>query len=196
MEVTIILLALGIIGYVTYQSSPSIKYKKAISHFELCQWNEAIKILDLLFNKHTEAPAKLAECKLHQGLDIKTTNENEALGFFNEVLEIKNRLPSNATKESYELIEAKAFFEIAKINFENALSVTNSENRIKKIKENLQFIEGAKQVGIKNDFINLINKHVFELAENNFILGTKSEKTEKFDEAIRHYKTAKDLGAK
>jgi hypothetical protein len=40
---------------------------------------EAIEIFESIFNNHREAPARLAECKLKQGIKENTKNETEAI---------------------------------------------------------------------------------------------------------------------
>ena len=195
MEIVIILIVVGIVGYVIYQTLPNPKFQKATSLFDLGKLDEATKILNDIFEKHPDAPAKLAECKLKEGLNAKPKSDNEAIKYFNEAIEIKKRLPANASKTKYELIEAKACFEIAVIQFSNSISVTNSESKVKNLKDNLRFIDMATKSGIEKDFAALRKKHLSELAEINFSFGIQSEKSNKLVEAIKHYSTAKDFAA-
>ncbi len=192
MEVVIILIIAGIIAYVIYQSLPNPKFQKASSLFDSGNLGEATKILNNIFEKHPDAPAKLAECKLKEGLNAKPKSDNEAIKYFNEVIEVKKRLPSNASKAKYEIIEAKAYFEIAVIQFSNSISVSNAETKVKNLKDNLRFIDTATKSGIESDFIALRKKHLSELAEIYFQFGTQNEKSAKLIEAIQQYATAKD----
>ena len=192
MEVVIILIVVGIVAYVIYQSLPNQKFQKAISFFDSANFVEATKILNGIFEKHPDAPAKLAECKLKEGLKAKPKSDNEAIKYFKEAIEIKKRLPSNAQKEKYELVEAKACFEIAVIQFSQSISVTNAESKVKNLKDNLSFIDTATKSAMESDFVALRKKHLSELAEIYFQFGTQNEKSSKLIEAIQHYSTAKD----
>jgi hypothetical protein len=193
MEVVLILIAVGIIGYVIYQTLPNQKFQKATALFDLGKLDETTKILNDIFEKHPDAPAKLAECKLKEGLNAKSKSDNEAIKYFNEAIEIKKRLPANASKFKYELVEAKACFEIAVIQFSNSNSVTHIESKVKSLKENLRYIETATKSDIEQDFAVLSKKHFSELALINFSFGIQSEKSNKLVEAIQHYSAAKDF---
>ena len=89
MEVVIILIVVGIISYAVYQSLPNPKFQKAELLFNSGNFEEAIEILESIYEKHPDAPAKLAECKLKQGQQAKSTSNNEAIRCFHEVIEIK-----------------------------------------------------------------------------------------------------------
>lgn len=195
MEVVIILIVVGILGYVFYQTLPNPKFQKANSLFDSGNFVEAIKILESIFEKHADAPSKLAECKLKQGQQAKSKSENEAKKYFNEVIEIKKRLPSNSSKAKYELVEAKAQFEIASILFNTAVAVTSAESKVKNLKDNLRFIDNATKSGIENDFEALRKKHSYELAEMYFQFGLQNEKSKQLSEAIQNYSTAKDFAS-
>lgn len=191
MEVVIILIVVGILGYVFYQTLPNPKFQKANSLFESGNFDDAIKILNSIFEKHADAPAKLAECKLMQGQNSKSKNPIEALKLFNEAVEIKKRLPSNASKGKFELVEVKASYEIALILFNTANAVTNSESKVKNLKDNIRFIDNATKSGIENDFAILKKKHSYELAEIYFRYGLQNEKSTKLTDAIQNYSVAK-----
>ena len=75
MELVIILIILGIIGYLIYQSLPNTKFEKAHAHFNAQNYVEAISVLNKIFDKHNEAPAKFAECKLILGQGLKANSE-------------------------------------------------------------------------------------------------------------------------
>lgn len=194
MEVVIILIVVGILGYVFYQTLPNPKFQKAKSLFDSGNFDEAIKILETIFAKHPEAALKLAECKLKQGQITK--DSNKALKYFNNVIEIKKRLPNDADKKKYELIEAKAQFEIALFQFKSTTSVASAESKINNLKDNLQFIDSATKLGIESNFSELKNKHCYELARIYFASGLQCEKETHYPDAIRKYKTAKDYSTK
>jgi tetratricopeptide (TPR) repeat protein len=194
MEVAIILIVVGILGYVFYQTLPNPKFQKAKSLFDSGNLDEAVKILETIFEKHPEAALKLAECKLKLGQKAKVSNE--ALKYFNDVVEIKKGLPNNAVKKKYELVEAKAKFEIALFQFKSATSVASAESKIKNLKDNLQFIDSATQSGSESNFSELKNKHCSELARLYFASGLQCEKESHYSDAIRKYKTAKDYSTK
>jgi hypothetical protein len=192
MEAAIILIVVGIVGYLVYQTLPNTKFQKATSLFDLGKLDEVTKILIDIFEKHPDAPAKLAECKFKEGLNAKLKSNNGAIKYFNEVIEIKKRLPSNASKDKYQIVEAKAYFEIAEIQFINSISITNVESKVKSFKDNLRFIDTATKSGIESNFTALRKKHLSELGEIYFLFGTQNEKSLKLIEAIQHYETAKN----
>ena len=61
MELAIILVVFGIIGYVIYESLPAPKFQKANSLLELGNLIEAKAIFNSIFNQHPSAPYMLAE---------------------------------------------------------------------------------------------------------------------------------------
>jgi len=187
MEVIIILVIVGIIGYIFFQSFPAPKYQRAVQLLDDGQLNKAAEILTSIFEKHPEAPAKLAECKLLEGQKVKSESINAAIQSFNEVFEIKTRIPNHFTKTSYELIEAKTFFEIAEIQFDQANTDKGIDNKIKSIKDSLCFIDSAVKTGIESDFLELKNRHLYELAGLYYQLGEQCEKLAQYVEAMQHY---------
>jgi hypothetical protein len=195
MEVVIILIVVGILCYVFYQNLPNTKFQKANTLFSSGNFLDAIKILESIFEKHEEAPAKLAECKLKQGQQANSKNYNDSLKFFNEVVDIKRRIPSNISKVKYELIEAKANLEIALINFNSALIEKSADVKIKYFKDNLRFIDIATKLGIESDFSKLRKKHSYEMSELYFQFGLHKEKINGLSEAIQNYLSAKDFAS-
>ncbi len=187
MEAVIIIIIIGIIGFLVYQSLPSTKFEKAKSLMSSEKINEAINILNTIFEKHPEAPLKLAECKLKQGLIAKSKKEDEAKACFSEILKIKDRLPDKVDKKKFEIIEAKAFFEISQINYNLSISENSIDKKISKLTDNIRFITSATKTGVENDFNLLKTKHEYELGQTHFFLGIKSEKSGKLVEAIRNY---------
>lgn len=192
MEILLILIALIIFVYVFYQTLTKPKFNKAISLFDSGKFEDAIKLLNSIFEKHPDAPAKLAECKFRLGLQAKQKNDNDALVYFNEILEIGKRLTVIATKAKYELIEAKAYFEIASITFNKVLTFGNSDVKINNLKDNLHFIAAAIKTGIESDFAKLQKEHLSLIGESHFQLGLKNEKSLDFSEAIKNYSAAKN----
>ena len=83
--------------------------QKAQNLFNSKDYVQAIDILNTIFDKHNDAPAKLAECKLKLGQ--QTSAKSEKLKFFNEVVEIRKRISNSSSVAKFESIEAKALFE-------------------------------------------------------------------------------------
>jgi hypothetical protein len=187
MEAIIIFIIIGIIVFLIYQSLPSSKLEKAKSLISSEKIDDAINILNAIFEKHPEAPLKLAECKLKQGLIAKLKREDDAKVNFSDILKIKDRLPEKVDKKKFEIIEAKAYFEISQINFNHSISENNIDKKILKLNDNIRFITTATKTGIENDFNLLKIKHEYELGQSHFFLGIKSEKSGKLVEAIRNY---------
>lgn len=188
MEVIIVLVIIGIVGYLIYQSLPNTKFEKAQNLFNAKNYNEAIDILNTIFDKHNDAPAKLAECKLNLGKRAST--ESEKVKFFNEVTEIRKRISKSESIAKFDRIEAKAFYEIAKIQYKEA------KGDIDKLKQNIKFIDTANKKGSESDFSSLKEKHFYDLANSHFKKATAKEKAEKLSEAIQQYDTAKDYAEK
>jgi len=196
MEILIVFVALGILGFVFYESLPNPKFKKAIRLFNDGKFAEASEILVSIFEKHPDAPARLAECKLKQGQHSKLLNEVEALKYFNEAIEIKMRLSAKASKSNYELIEALAYYEIAQLKFKNSLISNSDENKIKELKDSLKFIDQATKTGINIEFNILSKSHFSELAGIYFEYGFKSEKNKKYETAIDQYSRTIEFASK
>ena len=188
MEVVIILIIIGIIGYLIYQSLPSTKFEKAQAHFNAKNYVEAIKVLNEIFDKHNEAPAKFAECKLILGQGLKANSEK--LKAFNEILELRKRINNTLSITKFENIEAKALFEIAKIQYEE------SKADIDKLNQNLKFIDNANKKGLETDFNTLRTKHFNQLSESYFRKAIGHEKSNKYPDAIQVYKKAIECSEK
>jgi hypothetical protein len=182
MEVVIILLILGIIGYLIYQSLPNTKFEKAQAHFNAKNYVEAISVLNGIFDNHNDAPAKFAECKLILGQGLKANSEK--LKAFNEILELRKRINNTSSIAKYENIEAKALFEIAIIQY------VESKADIDKLNQNLKFINNANKKGLETDFNTLSTKHFNQLSESYFLNAIGQEKSKKYPEAIQVYKKA------
>jgi hypothetical protein len=191
--IIIILIVVSNVIYVINLTLPSTKYKKGKILLDKGNLIDAIKIFESIFNKHWEAPAYLAECKLKKGQQSKSKSETAAISYFNEVIDIRKRLPKAANKSSYALVEAKAYLELAQINYNNSIRGSSLDKKVEKLKENLSFIAKATKLGIENDFESLRKIHFSELAEINFTLGNQTEKWEKLEMAIQYYSFAKDF---
>jgi hypothetical protein len=187
MEVVILLLVLIILGYLIYQLFPSTEYKKALYLIDKNNFFEAIKILSKIYNKHPMAPAKLAECKLQLGIEIKSKNENEAISIFNEIINLNNSLPSKANVSEYSLIVSKALYYIIEINFFNIRNLINDDLKIQKLKENLKLIENSKNIGFEKEFVNLKHEHFSDLSLMYLNFGITLEKAANFSYAIKNY---------
>lgn len=188
MEVVIILIILGIIGYLIYQSLPNTKFEKAQAHFNVKNYVEAISILNEIFDKHNDAPAKFAECKLILGQGLKVNSEK--LKAFNEILELRKRINNTPSIAKFENIEAKALFEIAKIQYEE------SKADIDMLNQNLKFIDNANKKGLETDFNTLRTKHFKQLSEIYFGKAIGFEKSNKYSDAIQVYKKAIECSEK
>lgn len=175
MEVVIILIVLGIVGYLIYQSLSSTKLEKAIQLIDANNFKEAADLIESIFVKHGDAPGKLAECKLKQGLNLLANNPDAAVNLFNQAIEIRKRIPANANLNLYEINESKAYFEISEYKFRCLIAESNTQSKIKSINEVLQYIDKALKTGIENDFIGLRKKLLleeakvyFNITKNNF----------------------------
>jgi tetratricopeptide (TPR) repeat protein len=188
MEVVIILIILGIIGYLIYQSLPNTKFEKAQNLFNAKDYVQAINILNEIFEKHADAPAKLAECKLNLGK--QTSAKSDKLKFFNDVVEIRKRISNSLSIARFDNIEVKALFEIAKIQYEE------SKADIEKLNQNLKFIDNANKKGLETDFNTLRTKHFNQLSESYFIKAIGHEKSNKYPDAIQVYKKAIECSEK
>ncbi|MCB0537947.1 MAG: hypothetical protein KDE33_10540 [Bacteroidetes bacterium] len=188
MEVIIVLVIIGIVGYLIYQSLPNTKFEKAQNLFNAKNYNGAINILNGIFEKHVDAPAKLAECKLKLGQQV--SSKSEKIRFFNEITALRKRISNSVSVAKFERIEAKALFEIAKIQYEE------TKGDIDKLNQNIKFIDTVNKKGSESDFSSLKRKHFYDLANSHFNKATDKEKSEKLSEAIQQYNTAKDYAEK
>lgn len=137
MEVIIVLVIIAVVGYLIYQSLPNTKFEKAQNLFNAKEYVQAINILNGIFEKHTDAPAKLAECKLKLGQ--QTSAKSDKIKFFNEVVKLRKRINNSASIAKFESFEAKALFEIANIQY----GETNGD--IEKLNQNIHFIDTANK---------------------------------------------------
>jgi hypothetical protein len=188
MEAIIVLIIIAVVGYLIYQSLPNTKFEKAQNLFITKDYVQAINILNEIFDKHDEAPAKLAECKLCLGK--QTSTKPEKLKFFNEVVDIRKRIVKPESIAKFENIEANALFEIAQIQYEE------TKGDIDKLNKNIKFIDTANKKGFESYFNSLKRKHFYDLADSYFKKATDKEKSNKLTEAIQSYNTGKDYAEK
>jgi len=192
MEIVLIFLAISIIGYVIYQLSPGPKFKKAISLLNSGDLTKASEILDSIFEKHPEAPARLAECKLQEGINAKIKSNTDALQLFNEVVKLKERLPITSAIDKFEIIEAKALYEIGTIEFMHSCLIAYVDEKIQSLKNNLKYIDNAVKTGIEAEFETLRTKHLSVLSDAYFNIGIKSEIALQLGNAIQNYSIANE----
>lgn len=188
MEVVIVLISIGIVVYLIYQSLPNTKFEKALGHFNSKNYLGAINVLNGIFEKHNDAPAKFAECKLILSQFLKVNSEK--LLALKEILALRQRITNSSSIENFEKIEAKALFEIAKIQFEE------TQGDIEKINQNLKFIDNANKKELEPEFSTLKTKHFALLSESCFKKAIETEKENKYIEAIQIYKMAIEFSDK
>lgn len=188
MEIVIVLIIVAIVGYLIYQSLPNTKFEKAQNLFNAKDYVQAITVLNEIFEKHVDAPAKLAECKLNMGKQASA--KPEKVNYFNEVVEIRKRISKSESITKFESIEAKALFEIALIQYEE------TKGDIDKLNQNIKFIDTVNKKGSESDFSSLKKKHIYDLADSHFKKATDKEKSDKLSEAIQIYNTGKDYAEK
>jgi len=191
MEEIIVLIIISIVGYLIYQSLPNTKYEKAKNLFNTKDYSGAITVLNEIFEKHPDAPAKLAECKLNLGQ--QASGKVEKIKYFNEVTGLRKKISNSASFSKFDSIEAKAIFEISKIQYEEA------KGNIEKLNKNIRFIDTANQKASESNFSSLKTKHFSDLAGIHFKKATEKEKAGKSSDvinAIQSYKTANDYAEK
>ena len=188
MEVIIVLIIVGVVGYFIYQSLPNTKYEKAKNLFNAKDYTQAINILNEIIEKHPDAPLKLAECKLHLG--NHKNGKNDKLYCFNEVIEIRKRIQNPTAFKKFESIEAKALLEISKIQYEEA------KGNIEKLNQNIRFIDTANKSGSVSNFRSLKTKHFNDLADIHFKKAAEKEKADNYSDAIQIYKKAIECSEK
>jgi len=192
MEIILVLIILGVLGYFTYHPFlPSTKYEKAQNLFNAKDYRQAVNILNEIFEKHLDAPTKLAECKLNLG--YQATGKTEKTKYFTEVTALRKKISNSASFAKFDSIEAKALFEISKIQYKEA------NGNIEKLNKNIRFIDTANQKGSESNFSSLKTKHFNDLADIHFINANEKEKTGKSSDvidAIQSYKSASDYAKK
>jgi hypothetical protein len=187
MTYLVLFIIFGVIAYFWYQSTPTAQFMKAVSLLNKQRVVEAVSIFENLYDIHPDAPIRLAECKMKQGLEYLSYDKVIAKSFFGQVIDIKKHAPVKALKKSFEKIEILAYLEIAKIDFDLITTEPSTQKKLYKIHENLQFIDNAPQKGFESNFSNISQKYIRELAESYYCLGKNYEKELQLIEAIQFY---------
>jgi hypothetical protein len=182
MGVFVILLIIGIVAYLIYQSLPTTKFEKAQTFFNTRNYFAAIGLLNEIFDKHHRAPSKLAECKLILAKNLKTNSDK--LKALREVVKLRSRIKNYTSISMFVHIETKALFEIAAIQFEEA------GGDVEAISLNLEFIDNSNQKGLEKEFSSLKTKHFMKLAESYFNRAIDMEKGMKLKLALKDFKKA------
>lgn len=196
MPLLISIAIIGIVWYILNQSKPETKYRKAVSRLTSGKLKEASKILTGIFDRHPLAPAKLAECKFEEGLQVGQQHADIAEDCFRSVIELGKKLPAKASKEAYMAVEAKAYLELALGQYNSSISILNDEIKAKALKDNLLFVDKAVKFQIENEFLRLTEKHLLALSEVYFALGKKCEVSNDLLNAIRQYAEAKEFATR
>jgi len=193
MEVVIIIIILSIFGYLIHQQLPSTKFLVATQLMTKDDFSGAESILNDIYKKHPQAPAKLAECylsrsiKLQAGYINKTTPlSSEATGLLNQAISLNTTLPKNADRSAYELVQAKCLYELANFNFKYQTQ-DDVELIIKRHEDNLMFIESSLKVGSESQFETLSRSIYSDLSLILFVKAMRNEKLGNFREAINVY---------
>jgi hypothetical protein len=194
MEILFLFLIIaGAAVYIWYRM-PSTQLMRAMSFLKAQKMDEAIIIFEMIFDQHPNAPVKLAECNYMQGIEYLSYDREIAKSFFNQAIGIKYRLPAKANKKDFEKIEAKAYLEICKINFDFIASEKSSKNKLNLILDNIQYIDDiTTRQGVEHEFFDLKQKYIFELTELYYLLGVNSEKIFDITNAIQLYYKAVDM---
>jgi hypothetical protein len=175
------------IGYFWYQSTSTAQFMRGVAMLSKQRTIEAVSIFEDLFERHPDAPVKLAECKMIQGLEYLSYDKVIAKSFFEQVIEIKKQAPAKARKKSFEKLEKRAYLEIAKIDFNLVINEPPAQKKLYRIHENLQFINNAPKKGYEKEFNNISRKYTQELAGSYYFLGKNYEKELHLVEAIQFY---------
>lgn len=186
MEIVIILIIIGIVGYVIYSNMPSSKFEGGKKLLSEKKFSEATVIFENLLTKHPDAPSKLAECYLMQG-NIEKSSGN--FTWFEKIFELKKRLNSTYNVSSFELIEAKASYEIALNEYTKGWKISESSpiEGIEKLKGNIRYINSCVQKGMEQEFSTLRNNHFVQISEVYFKRAQKFEKENSLLDAISSY---------
>lgn len=161
----------------------SIKFNRAVKLMSKEKFPEARKIFMSLINKHPEAVTKFVECYFLQEDLIRRFD------FLNKIIESRSLLTRISNRYSFELIEEKAYYEIASIMY-NQIGDYHDLSTIKDLQSNLVYIRKATKREKTNDFKELGTKHNHLIAEIYYSIGIKCEKQYDFSEAIVNYANA------
>jgi tetratricopeptide (TPR) repeat protein len=188
-----LLLILSVVGFgiawiVYYASRPETKYKEATELISRKKYEEGRKMLQTLYGKHPDAPVKMAESYLLAG--IRESDKLVARELFLKVFDDKNEITHAESSQKYNRFEARAIFEIATIDLELAKSEPDEQEKISKIKTNLEFLLTTAAESPSKAFIALQNEHYNELTKAYVKTGNDAERTGRVNEALSIYATA------
>jgi tetratricopeptide (TPR) repeat protein len=195
MEIVIILIIIGIIGFVIFQNLPATKFTSGSKLLSEKKINEAIIVFQSIVGKHPDAPTQLATCFLEQGIIMNSKNQEDISGF-QKIFDLKTKLTGNYNRGTFETVEAKANYEIASSNYSIVRKKNLEQDGIKGFNENLKFIQACIKTGIENEFSTLKNNHFVELGKIYFDLGIRNELKKDFINAISTYSASLEYRSK
>jgi len=146
-------------------------------------FSEAQEIFSTLFDDHTEAVAKFAECLL---LQSAYADASVALDLLQQALSARCYLNSTSDVEMYEIVEERANFRLTKLRFDQIIK-NNDPSRIKSLEENISYIDSIRKKELINDFEKLKQKNQLSLAHQYFKLGLYEEKRNSLPQASKLY---------
>jgi len=189
MAALIIIVVIGVIGIIIYLNQPNTKFNKAINLIQQSRLNEAQEILFKLFSKHPYAVTRYSECFYLKAEEFKKQKKyNEAINWYNKVIETKKMITHVSDKASFNNVAQKAFYEISQIQFDT-ISFNISTEIIKAYKKNLEFIK-ISEFNNSQQIPELIEKHKHKIAEIYFEIGLQEEKAGNFITAKSSYTNA------
>lgn len=187
MEAIIIIIVVGIIIFLVYQNLPSTKFEKAKSLYAKGNILDSLNVLNSIFDRHPDAPAKIAEIKYNQGLAQISSSKDAALSFFEQVLNLKKRIKPSSNIALYHKFETKTHYEISKLTFQQIEAQASSKNKESNIVSNINYIDSSIKVGLESEFAALKLNHISQLAQVIYDSGVEKEKAKKLVDAISDY---------
>ncbi|KAF0128471.1 MAG: hypothetical protein FD155_3213 [Bacteroidetes bacterium] len=186
----IIIVSIVCIGgwYLIYYNKSKTKYDRALRLYSKGNITSALSLLESIFYKHKDAPARIADIKFKLGQDNILLNREVGLDFLAQVLEIGKRLGKGANFNLYKRVEAKALFEIAQCTFLDISTIGSPKDKIKELEKNINFIDSSAHPDLDSDFQKLRIRHLSLLSDILFDLGIANEKMMNYIDAITHYK--------
>jgi len=190
MEPLIIIVALAIIGYVIYINLSSSKFIKADKLMDAGKFDEASALFKKLIPRKSLALSRYAECFFKKGYGFQEKQElGTAKKYFEKVIEAKEQASPLSDLANYEVIEARAHFELATIFFFE-IKRKNNLDSIKEYKKNLSYLQKIKDKIEENKFNDIALKHNHIISEIYFAIGLTQEKSNDVIDAIRNYGNA------
>jgi len=190
MKELIIIVIIGIVWLLVYLNKADTKFKHAIRLIEKKRLDKAQEVLFNLTSKHPLAVTKYAECFFIKAQELKNKRKiSDAIYLYNKVLDSKKLLTSLSERTSFNSIAEIAFYEISKFQFDSISANANSQERIKALKNNLDFIQNS-EFNKSNQIPKLVEKHNEIIRELYFELGKKEEKIGNLIQAQNNYSNA------